>query len=444
MPTPVLSFSVRELGASCGIMITASHNPKEYNGYKVYGSDGCQITTEAAKEIQGYIKAVDLFDGIKQETLPDARSQGLMEPAESIIPSIYDRYIEAVLHQSVLFGDNIDTDVSIVYTPLNGTGRKPVADVLRLAGYTNITVVSSQEAPDGTFPTCPKPNPEEPSAMDEGLKMCQKVNADLLIATDPDADRCGIAVKDTGHSYRLLTANETGILLLDYICRQRATHGHMTANPVFMKTIVTNDLAAKIASHYEVETVNVLTGFKFIGEKIGELQDLHRTEDFIFGFEESYGYLTGTYARDKGGVLAAYLIAEMFSYYRTRGISLLEKLDTLYATFGYCLNTQHTYQFEGSAGMARMEEIMTAIREQPWTEFGGQHVEKAEDFDMGLYGLPRSNVLKFYTKDCSVVIRPSGTEPKLKVYISVTAENSTTADRIEKDIANEIDHHCLR
>ncbi len=441
MPTPVLSFTVRELSASAGIMITASHNPKEYNGYKVYGADGCQITTEAAKEIQEYIKSVDTFEGIHSMSWSSALIRGKMQAVEKMdqpVP-VYERYIDAVLKQSVLYGDDIKKDISIVYTPLNGTGLHPVTNVLNRAGYTNITVVESQSAPDGTFPTCPKPNPEVPSAMEEGLSVCRDKGADLLIATDPDADRCGIAIKTADDDYRLLTADETGLLLLDYICSQRVSHNCMPTHPVFMKTIVTNDLAEKIAANYGVDTINVLTGFKFIGEKICELEKQSKADDFIFAFEESYGYLTGTYARDKDGVLAAFLIAEMFCFYRTKGISLEKKLEDIYASYGYCLNTQKSYQFEGSVGMARMKEIMTDLRSNPLSVLGTQDIIKAEDYSHGLYELPQSDVLKYYTDDYSLVVRPSGTEPKLKIYFSITADDRASAEQLTTALCTSLE-----
>ena len=351
--------------------------------------------------------------------------------------SVLTSFIEAVKSQSVLFGDDIDMNVSIVYSPLNGTGLKPVTRALQESGFTNITVVEEQKNPDGNFPTCPYPNPEIREAMELGLKYAAEKNADLLMATDPDADRCGIAVKASDGSYQLLSGNEVGLLMLDYICSQRVKHNRMPEHPVFVKTIVTMDLAEKIAEHYGVQTVNVLTGFKFIGEVIGRLEAESRASDYICGFEESYGYLTGSYVRDKDAVNAAFIIAEMFAFYKTRGVSLLDKLEELYTTYGYCLNTLHSYEFEGSAGMAKMQEIMSIFHKGLDTIAGSQ-VIKTEDYSVGLNGLPKSDVLKFYTANGSVVIRPSGTEPKLKAYISITAENKDVAENIEKTISDEI------
>ena len=347
-------------------------------------------------------------------------------------------FLGEVKGQSVLCGDEIDRDVAIVYSPLNGTGLKPVTRALKESGFTSITVVEEQREPDGRFPTCPYPNPEIREAMELGLQYAARRNADLLLATDPDCDRCGIAVRTAEEDYRLLTGNEVGLLLLDYICAQRLRHGKMPAHPVFVKTIVTMDLAEKIAAHYGVETVNVLTGFKFIGEVIGRLERDGRAGDYICGFEESYGYLTGTYVRDKDGVDAAFMICEMFAFYRTRGISLIEKLNELYGTYGYCLNTLHSYEFDGSAGMRKMQAIMADFH-RGLERIGGQRVLRTEDYSRGLHGLPASDVLKFMTERGSVVIRPSGTEPKLKIYISVTAPDRAAAEKVEDVIREELE-----
>ena len=428
LPVPTVSFAVRYYGASAGVMITASHNPAQYNGYKVYGPDGCQITTEAAAAILAEIEKLDLF----RDTCSMPFEEGLKNGSIAWIDdSVLTAFLREVKNQSVLFGDEIDRNVAIVYSPLNGTGLKPVTRALSEAGFQNITVVEEQREPDGHFPTCPYPNPEIREAMELGLQYCERVGADLLLATDPDCDRCGIAVRKPDGSYQLLSGNEVGLLLLDYICAQRVKHGKMPAHPTFVKTIVTMDLAEKIAHRYGVKTVNVLTGFKFIGEIIGKLED---ERDFICGFEESYGYLTGSYVRDKDGVDAAFMICEMFAFYKTRGVSLLEKLNELYASYGYCLNTLHAYTFPGSAGMQKMGEIMAGFR-QGLDMVGGEKVTRTEDYSAGLNGLPKSDVLKFCTDNGSVVVRPSGTEPKLKTYISVTAENREKAEEIEKRIA---------
>ena len=435
LPVPTVSYAVRALGASVGVMITASHNPSQYNGYKVYGADGCQITTEAAGRILREIRATDIFRDVKRTDFDKAREAGLIEWIDE---SVLTAFIEEVKKQSVLFGDEIDRDVAIVYSPLNGTGLKPVTRALEESGFTNITVVEEQRDPDGRFPTCPYPNPEIREAMELGLSYAGRLGADLLLATDPDCDRCGIAVRTASGEYQLLSGNEVGLLLLDYVCAQRARHGRMPEHPVFVKTIVTTDLAEKIAAHYGVETINVLTGFKYIGEVIGRLEKEGRESDYVCGFEESFGYLTGTYVRDKDGVNAAFLICEMFAFYRTRGVSLTERLNELYRTYGYCRNTLHSYEFKGSAGMRKMEEIMEGFR-RGLEQIGGQKTVRTEDYSKGLYGLPASDVMKFFTECGSVVIRPSGTEPKLKAYISVTAEDRASAEAVEEMITEDLE-----
>lgn len=415
LPVPTVSFATRFLHASAGVMITASHNPSKYNGYKVYGDDGCQITTEAAAEILAEINNVDLFNDVKH---------GILAEIKEISDDVLTAFIEEVKGQSVLFGEEVDKNVAIVYSPLNGSGLVPVTRVLSEMGYKNVTVVEEQKNPDGNFPTCPYPNPEIKEALSLGLEYCRKYDADLMLATDPDCDRVGIAVKDNGGNYQLLSGNEVGILLLDYICSQRVKHDKMPKNPVMVKTIVTMDLGEAIAKHYNVETRNVLTGFKFIGEQIGLLEKEGKEERYIFGFEESYGYLSGTYVRDKDGVNGAYLIAEMFSFYKTKGISLLDKLSELYSTYGFAHNTLQSYTFEGASGFAKMQEIMSKIRKDGISEINGVKVIKSLDYLDGLNGLPKSDVLKYYFEDnASVVIRPSGTEPKLKTYISTCLTN---------------------
>lgn len=433
MPVPTVSFAVRYLGASAGVMITASHNPSKYNGYKVYGADGCQITTEAAGEILAEIQKLDIFSDVRTGDFDAAVAAGEIR---YIPEEVYTAFVEAVKKQSVLFGEEVNKNVAIVYSPLNGSGLKPVTRTLKEMGYTNITVVKEQEQPDGHFPTCPYPNPEIKEAMALGMEYARKCNADLLLATDPDCDRVGIAVKNRSGEYELLTGNQVGLLLLDYICQQRVKHGKMPADPVMVKTIVTMDMGELIAKHYGVRTVNVLTGFKFIGEQIGKLEKQGKEDSYIFGFEESYGYLTGTYVRDKDGVNGAYIICEMFSYYASRGLALTDKLEELYKTYGYCLNTLHSYTFEGSAGFAKMQAIMQEFRSGIGS-FGGKRVVKLLDYVSGIDGLPRSDVLKFLLEDnCSVVVRPSGTEPKLKLYISVSAKDRETAEMEEKEIVN--------
>lgn len=434
MPVPTVSFAVRRLEADAGIMITASHNPSKYNGYKVYGSDGCQITTQAAAQVLAEIEKLDIFEDVRRGDFAAFLKKGQIS---YISEEVYTAFVEHVKAQSVLFGDTVDKNTAIVYSPLNGAGKEPVLRTLREMGYTNVTVVAEQAEPDGNFPTCPYPNPEIREAMELGLRYARQNNADLLLATDPDCDRVGIAVKNEKGEYVLLSGNETGILLLDYICAQRTKHGKMPQHPVMVKTIVTMDLAERIAAHYGLETRNVLTGFKFIGEQIGLLEKQGQENRYVFGFEESYGYLTGTYVRDKDGVDGAYMICEMFSYYATRGIRLTDKLQELYKEYGYCRNTLHSYQFEGSAGFAKMQEIMAAFR-RGVSSFGGRKVEKLLDYSQGLEGLPKSDVLKFLLEGgCSLVVRPSGTEPKLKLYLSVTADDAQNALAVEQGILED-------
>lgn len=431
MPVPTVSFATRYLSASAGVMITASHNPSKYNGYKVYGEDGCQITTEAAAEILAEIEKLDIFIDVKNGDFEAGVMDGRIR---YISDEVYTAFVEEIKRQSVLFGEKVSKDVAIVYSPLNGTGLKPVTRTLKEMGYTNITVVKEQEQPDGHFPTCPYPNPEIKEAMALGMEYAKRCDADLLLATDPDCDRVGIAVKNHAGEYELLTGNQVGLLLLDYICSQRVKHGKMPDDPVMVKTIVTMDMGEQIASHYGLRTINVLTGFKFIGEQIGRLEQQGKADSYVFGFEESYGYLTGSYVRDKDGVDGAYMICEMFSYYKTQGISLLEKLGELYQAYGYCMNTLHSYEFEGSAGFAKMQSIMQTFRGDV-KAFGGKKVVKLLDYAPGLDGLPKSDVLKFLLEgNCSIVVRPSGTEPKLKIYVSVNAADKAAAEVIETEI----------
>lgn len=440
-PVPTVSFATRYLHTSAGVMITASHNPSKYNGYKVYGADGCQITTEAAAEILADIEKLDIFSDVKKADFEDAVKSGKIQ---YISDDVLTAFIEEVKGQSVLFGEEVNKDVAIVYSPLNGTGYIPVTRTLQEMGYTNITLVEEQRLPDGNFPTCPYPNPEIKEAMALGMEYAVKHNADLLLATDPDCDRVGIAVKDKNEEYVLLSGNETGMLLLDYICSQRMKHNKMPVNPVMIKTIVTMDMGEQIANNYGVRTINVLTGFKFIGEQIGLLEKQGKEDSYIFGFEESYGYLSGSYVRDKDAVNGAYLICEMFSYYATHGISLLDKLNELFEKYGYCLNTLHSYEFDGSAGFAKMQEIMKTFHSEVGEglkieSFAGKKIHTVLDYSKGLDGLPKSDVLKYLLDgNCSVVVRPSGTEPKLKTYISVSAKTRDEAVEIEKKITEEL------
>ena len=450
MPTPALSFAVRYLGCSGGVVVTASHNPSKYNGYKVYGSDGCQITTKAAKEILDYIGRVDIFCGVKRRNFDEARREGIIS---YIGQETVDAYIQAVSSQSLSGKDEKDLrvrkEMTIVYTPLNGTGRYCVTRTLKENGFENIVVVKEQEYPDGNFPTCPYPNPEIREAMALGISWAEKTGSDLLLATDPDCDRVGIAVK-TEERFELLSGNEVGLLLLDYICRRRIALGRMPKQPVAVKTIVTIDLAKKIAVRYGVEMREVLTGFKFIGEQIGLLEAQGQADRFILGFEESYGYLSGGYVRDKDGVDASLLICEMAAYYRAQGMTLWDAIQQIYKEYGYCLNTLHSYTFEGVAGFEKMQAIMAEFRTGFPDEFGGRKVEAVSDYKNSvtrkkngaeeMIELPVSNVLKFWLEDgASIVIRPSGTEPKLKLYLSVSAQERGQAEELEMRILKDVE-----
>ena len=430
LPVPTVSFGVRYLKASAGVMITASHNPSKYNGYKVYGDDGCQITTKAAEEILKEIENVDIFDGV---IVKDSNNISMV-PEEC-----FDEFLSNVKSQSVLFGEEINKDVKIVYSPLNGTGREPVLRVLKESGFTNVSVVREQEYPNGNFPTCPYPNPEIKEAMALGMEYAKKEKADLLIATDPDCDRVGIAVRNKDDEYVLLSGNETGILLLDYICTQRIKHNKMPNDSVVVKTIVSTDLADSICKHYGVSARNVLTGFKFIGEQIGLLEKDNKADSYIFGFEESYGYLTGSYVRDKDGVDGAFMICEMFAYYKSKGISLLDKLDELYRTYDYQINSLQSYEFDGSSGFKKMQDIMANFRNHPLIDINGIKVDRCLDYAVGLDGLPKSDVLKYYLVDkSSVVVRPSGTEPKLKTYVSTLRPTKDESIKANQELADSL------
>ena len=425
MPTPALSFAVRDLRYSGGVMITASHNPAPYNGYKVYGSDGCQITTEAAAAIQREIDLVDCFDDVPAVDYDDLCRAGRIAP---IGEDTVERYLAAVDGCSLL-PEGVDKDFSIVYTPLNGAGISCVPRCLRQHGFTRLVIPPEQGTPDGRFPTCPYPNPEIREALEVGLRTARETGSELLLATDPDCDRVGVAVRE-GEDYTLLNGNETGVLLFDFVCRMRRERGTMPQQPVAVKTIVTTPMAEAVARDYGVELINVLTGFKYIGEKIGQLEQKGGEGRYIFGFEESYGYLSGSYVRDKDGVNASLLICEMFAWYRGRGMSLVDGLRELQRRCGVYQTKLLTYAFEGAAGFAEMERRMNALRAAPPAEIGGETVTGCLDYDREGTGLPRSNVLRFLLEQGEAVIRPSGTEPKLKVYLTYWGENGDTMEKL--------------
>lgn len=430
-PVPTLSFATRYLKCSAGVMITASHNPSKYNGYKVYGKDGCQLANEDADEVLSYIESLDIFKDIKKMPFDLGFKKGLIKYIE---PEVLTAFIQEVKNQSLLGKSRIDKDVSIVYSPLNGTGLVPVKRCLNEMGFTNITIVKEQEFPNGYFPTCSYPNPEIKEAMALGMEYAKKCDADLLVATDPDCDRVGIAVKNSEGEFVLFSGNETGCLLLDYICSRRRALKIMPEDPIMVKTIVSTPLAKRIADSYKVKTIDVLTGFKYIGEQIRLLEKRKKQNNYIFGFEESYGYLSGTYVRDKDAVNATELIVEMFAYYKSKGISLIDKLNELYKKFGYTLNTLYSFEFEGKEGFSKMQSIMKTLREDI-SSFGDMEIKEKIDYMKKVNNLPKADVLKFVLSDDEYFIaRPSGTEPKLKAYISVSAKNKEEAKMKEEKI----------
>lgn len=429
-PTPLLSYATRELHCGAGIMITASHNPKEYNGYKVYGADGAQITDIAAAAILAKINECDYFDSIGEKPFQSCLDCGMVEcVSEELITS----FISTVSACGKLYGDSADKSLKIVYTPLNGTGYLPVSRILAENGYKNVTVVEEQSTPDGNFPTCPYPNPEIPEALTLGIEYARRRNAEILLATDPDCDRVGVAVRD-GEGFKILTGNEVGILLLDYIASQRKKHADMPKSPIAVKTVVTTDLAAAIAKKYGIEICDVLTGFKYIGETVGKLESDGCAERFIFGFEESCGYLSAPYVRDKDGVFGAFLVAETAAFHKAKGKTLLDALREIYAEFGYEKNSLYSYAFGGVSGANKMRGIMAEFR-STGADFCGIPIKYTEDYSLGIKGLPKSNVLKFFLDgDSTVTLRPSGTEPKLKMYISVRAKSAELAESVTEKI----------
>ena len=441
-PTPVLSYLVRYFKCQAGIMVTASHNPAAYNGYKAYGEDGCQMTDVAANTVYDEISKLDMFKDVKIADFDEAVKSGMIEYVDE---SVYDTYLEKVMEQQVNPGICKGADLKVVYTPLNGTGNKLVRKVLGKIGVNDVVVVPEQELPDGNFTTCPYPNPEIKEALAKGLELCEKEQPDLLLATDPDADRVGIAVKDYDGSYRLISGNEDGVMLTNYILSCKKASGKLPEKPVVVKTIVTTKLINKLCEKYGCELKNVLTGFKYIGEVILNLEKKHEENRYLFGFEESYGYLSGTYVRDKDAVVASMLVCEMAAYYKKQGKSLAEVIDGLYEEFGYYLNQTYSFEFDGAAGMQKMSDIMTAVRDNTPKSIAGYDVVKVSDYllrketDVATgsvtdIDLPKSNVIALHlADDNAVIIRPSGTEPKIKLYItSVGKDKDNAAEICEK------------
>ena len=429
-PVPTLSFAVRDLGCSGGICMTASHNPAAYNGYKAYGPDGCQITSEAAKSISASIANTDAFSGVKTMGFDEAVASGMVKWIDD---AVLERYYDAVLSKSVssLSAEQVaEAPLKLVYTPLNGTGLIPVTTVLERAGITDITVVPEQREPNGDFPTCPYPNPEIREAMQKGIDLCEEVHPDLLLATDPDADRVGVACKD-GDDYTLLTGNEMGVLLLDYIARMRSERGEDLSDKVAVTTIVSSAMVDALAAEYGFELRRCLTGFKYIGDIITELSDAGQVDRFIFGFEESYGYLSGDHVRDKDAVNASLLICQMAQDYKLRGMNLAQAMRALYEKHGWWLNRTASVSFPGAAGAETMRGIMAKLREQAPSELAGCAVEAVVDYEGGVNGLPSANVVEFDVEGGNkVIVRPSGTEPKIKLYVFAKDADRAAADAL--------------
>ena len=434
MPVPALSFATRYYHCNAGIMITASHNPAKYNGFKAYGPDGCQMTDDAAAIVYDQIQKTDVLTGAKYITFAEGVEKGLIQFVgddckEALYQAIESRQVRPNLCKTA--------GLKLVYSPLNGTGLVPVTRVLRDMGITDITIVPEQEYPNGYFTTCPYPNPEIYEALEKGLELAKKVGADLMLATDPDADRVGIAMKCPDGSYELVSGNEMGVLLLDYICAGRIEKGTMPKNPVAVKSIVSTPLADLVAKHYGVELRHTLTGFKWIGDQIAQLEANGEEERFIFGFEESYGYLAGSYVRDKDAVVGSMLICEMAAYYRSIGSSIKQRLEEIYAQYGRFLNQVDSYEFAGLSGMDKMAGIMNTLRTNPPVEFAGRKVVSVTDYNKPEEtGLPKANVLIFGLEDgATVVVRPSGTEPKIKTYFTTLGKDLAEAQKEKDELA---------
>ncbi len=438
MPTPMLSYAVRELGCTSGIVVTASHNPAKYNGYKAYGADGAQLSVENSQKVLDLVNEVNMFSSVRLCDFDEAVREGTIE---YIGDELIDKYLETVKSRSI---ERVKGDLKVIYTPLNGTGNKPVREILKRIGIENVTVVPEQEFPDGSFPTAPFPNPEIRQAFECALSLSKTVPADLLLATDPDCDRVGIAVKD-GDDFTLMSGNEVGACLLDYILSRRKANGTLPKDPVAVKTIVSTPLADKIAAKYGCKLISVLTGFKYIGEQAGILEAKGEQERFVFGFEESYGYLAGAYVRDKDAVVASMLICEMAAFYKNEGKTLLDVINGLYAEHGMVYSSQNSFTFEGAAGMKKMQGIMDDLRALPPKKIGENSVIAISDYESSektelktgkktVITLPKSNVL-YYDLDengSNLIVRPSGTEPKIKVYItSIDADKEKAESRAE-------------
>lgn len=444
MPVPALSFATRYLKCDAGIMVTASHNPAKYNGYKAYGADGCQMTSEAADAVYAQMQKTDAFEDVKLISFEEGIENGTIKYiGDEVTNALYDN----IKAQSVRPNLCKTAGLKLVYSPLNGSGNVPVRKILADIGIDDITIVKEQEFPDGNFPTCPYPNPEIKATLQLGLDLAVEIKADLMLATDPDADRVGIAVRDDKGEYQLLSGNEVGVLLLDYLCAARLENGTMPKNPIMVKSIVTTCLADAVAESYGVKPINVLTGFKYIGEQIHILEQTNEENRFIFGFEESYGYLSGTYVRDKDAVVASMLICEMAAYYKSVGSSVLKALDNIYKKFGRWLHKVDSFDFEGLSGMDKMKDIMKTLRGAPPKQIAGYNVVKMADYQThemtdtktGVtekIDLPPANVLIWWLDNgASVIVRPSGTEPKIKVYYSTNGADLQSASNLQQELS---------
>ena len=446
VPTPMLSFAVRRLKCSSGIIITASHNPAKYNGYKCYDPNGYQMTDEAAAKTYEYIQQVDMFDGVKRMDFEKGLADGSIE---YISKDVYEEFYSAVAEKQVNPGICEKADLKVIYTPLNGTGNKPVREILRRIGVKDVRVVKEQENPDGNFPTCPFPNPEIKQVFECGIEMTKTDKADILLATDPDCDRMGIAVYD-GSDYVLMSGNEVGVMFTEYLLSSLKEQGKMPENPIVVKTIVTTKLVEKVAENYGAECVDLLTGFKYIGELITNLEKENQSDRFIVGMEESYGYLSGTHARDKDAVVASMLLCEMAAYYKSKGMTLVDVMNKLYDKYGMYLNTLLNFNFEGASGMQKMADMMTSLRENAPKEIAGQKVVTVADYktsektnietgEKSVINLPKSNVLSYSLPDGSgAIVRPSGTEPKIKIYITAVADTKQAAENKANEIGESM------
>lgn len=438
MPVPALSFATRYYNCNAGIMVTASHNPAKYNGYKAYGPDGCQMPDQAADIVYNEIQKIDVLNGAQQISFAQGVEDGLIRFVGDDCKKAFYEAIEAC---QVRPGLAATSGLKLVYSPLNGSGLVPVTQVLKDIGITDITIVPEQEYPNGYFTTCSYPNPEIYAALESGLKLAKECDADLMLATDPDADRVGIAMKCPDGTYELVTGNEMGALLLDYICAGRIEKGTMPKDPVAVMSLVSTPLAKAIAKHYNVELRSVLTGFKWIGDQILNLEKNHQEERFIFGFEESYGYLAGSYVRDKDAVVASMLICEMAAYYRANGSSIKQRLEEIYSQYGRYFNKTDSFEFPGLSGMDKMAGIMTQLRKEPPTAIGAHKIAKAVDFKKSEEtGLPPANVLLYELENgATVIIRPSGTEPKIKAYFTTLGKDLAEAQAQKDELAAAVE-----